>query len=163
MAQPSGRMVSILRAASLSPIEVVGPHPFEFAYDGGETVRDANSRPITTRAFCRWVREGWLVPVEVGRYRSRILSDPAIEAPIKPEDDMSRQLPTPQQVAVLRRVASHKLVAQFRDGRKEYAYGDGLPVKRQDAERLIARGWVRPESPGLFRDEDAQTYTAIPA
>jgi hypothetical protein len=81
------------------------------------------------------------------------VSDPAIPVQTKVEDDLSKQLPTPQQTAILRRASLHKLTVEFVEGRKRYSYGDGVPVRREDAERLIARRWVVPESPGLFGDE----------
>lgn len=160
MARPTERVVAILRRAGVSPIEVRGGKPLWFAYEGGDAVREANGELLAAQTFCRYVREGWLLPIEVGRYRSRTLSDPAAtEEPKAAEDEMRAQLPSPQQTAILRRVAIHKLMVEYRNGAKLYSYGDGVPIRDRDAERLIARKWVVPESPGLF-GEVAQVYIA---
>lgn len=161
--QPSRLTTEILRRAAGG--EVVA-HPdleenFWYAYEDGTPLLDRYGRMLSTRAFCRFLRHGWLLPVEVGRWRARSVADGAPPAPEAPkEEEMPEQRPTPQQVAILRRISTHKLVVGFTDGRKGYSYGDGVPISRADAERLIARRWVIPESPGLFHGEEPQTYVA---
>lgn len=73
------------------------------------------------------------------------------------------QLPTEGQTAILRRLArpGGKLIATFVRGEKTYSYEDGVAVGWNDASRLIARGWVSPESPGLIGDEP-QSWTVAP-
>jgi hypothetical protein len=58
---------------------------------------------------------------------------------------------------MLRRISTGRLIVTMQEGRRGFAYDDGTPVSRADAERLIARGWVKPESQGLFREEP-QSY-----
>lgn len=159
MGRPTRRVVEILRRTAGGAVMVRGGDRLEYTYETGETIRDDRGYPLRTAAFCRFVREGWLLPgPDVGIWRSRELTDPPLIGEAKA--DMTQQRPTPQQTAILRRVATHRLMATFIDGRKQYSYGDGVPVKRNDAERLIHNRWVVPESPGLFRDEEPQTYVS---
>jgi hypothetical protein len=128
-----------------------------FGYDDGGELRDAAGRLVQPLAFSRYVREGWLLPGDdVGTWRPRTVAE---GEPPQPErrPEMGKQLPTPQQTAILRRVSAHKLAVSFVEGKRVYSYGDGVPVKRDDAERLVRNRWVVPESPGLF-DDEPQTY-----
>ena len=154
---PSERVVEILRRASVDQIMFCGRGGARYS-STGEAVVDGWGDALDARPFGYMIRQGWLLPGDdVGLWRARRLDDPAIEKP--KEELVGQQKPTVQQTAVLRRISQKKLVVTIIEGKKTYAYGDGLPVKRQDAERIIANRWVAPESPGLFgRDEDAQTY-----
>lgn len=162
--RPSRLTTDMLRRAAGGRVEVRSGRPrpadepkLHYAYETGDVVLDAKGYALSTRAFCRIVKAGWLLPVEVGVYRARAIPDGP--APTQDdEEDMAREhLPTTQQTAILRRASLHRIVVSFIEGRRVYEYGDGVPVNRKDAERLIARGWVRPETPGLFRDEP-QSY-----
>jgi hypothetical protein len=161
MPLPSERTVSMLRRAADSAV-IVEADPLTgdmwFAYaDDGEELRDEGGRLLTARAFCRFVREGWLLPGDdVGLFRARTVPDGRPQR--KQEVEVGEQKPTPQQTAILRRISVHKLVVAFVDGRKGYSYGDGVPVRREDAERIIRNRWVVPESPGLFYGEEPQSY-----
>lgn len=165
MPRPTERVVEILRRAAVDQIGVRTIRSSltsdilatRFVYGDGAEIF-AGGHPMTGRDIGRMVREGWLIPGDdVGLWRARTLADPAIEA--KPRrEGVGEQRPTLQQTAILRRISTHKLVVAFIDGRKGYSYGDGLPVRREDAERLIRNRWVTPESPGLFHGEEPQSY-----
>jgi hypothetical protein len=147
----------MLRRAGSGGI-AVNPGAASFGYaDSGELLRDQRGNVLEVASFCRFVREGWLLPGDdVGTWRPRTVAE---GEPPQPErkDEMGRQLPTPQQTAILRRVSTHKMAVSFVEGKRVYSYGDGVPVKRDDAERLVRNRWVVPESPGLF-DDEPQTY-----
>jgi len=160
MPLPSKRTVEILRRAADGGIRIADRR--RPVYGDGAAVRDQYGNPLPVSSFCLFVRRGWLLPGEdVGMWRARDLAEGKAPAMAKGEDELAGQSPTPQQVAILRRIAQTRLVVSFVGGRKTYAYADGPEVRRQDAERLIRQRWVVPESPGLFHGEEPQTYIAL--
>lgn len=73
------------------------------------------------------------------------------------------QLPTDKQTAMLRRIKRGKLVATFVNGEKSFSYEDGSPASYGDAMKLIQKGWVKPEDPGLIGDEPQSWVIREPA
>jgi len=79
-------------------------------------------------------------------------------------------LPKPEEVAMLRRVAAGYATLTYSEHGPQYAYDDGtpMPLRRshkdpngeQAFQRLVANGWLIPESDGLFAGTPAQTYRA---
>lgn len=78
-------------------------------------------------------------------------------------------LPTPQEVAMLRRIAMGYAVLTFTDDGPHYAYNDGaaLPLRRSPKdpdgkgqfERMVSNGWLIPDKKdSLFEDASAQVY-----
>src|SRR6185295_4342798 len=72
---PNRRAVEILRRAArgavvVRPTVVRGVPVTRFCYEAGEPILNERGYDLTLWSFCRMVRTGWLLPVEVGVYRA---------------------------------------------------------------------------------------------
>lgn len=68
--------------------------------------------------------------------------------------------PGKQEAATLKMIAQSAMLKTHTPDGPNYSLRNGRTIARDLAERLIAKGWVRPESPGLWPGDD-QTYVAL--
>ena len=71
-------------------------------------------------------------------------------------------LPTPEEVAILRRIAQGYAKLTFTKDGPQYAYDDGTPIRasRRRFNRMVENRWLVGDKDSLFADGTPQIYRA---